>query len=445
MIRWIDAGYVSGIRSQSIYHGLGNIFDSESQNTIVLAIPADPYLCISYFQDPRIELDLAYCKKKKLPIIRRRTGGGAVYIDDRQLFIQWIFHPNTLPPKVSDKFELFLQPIIETYKFFGINAYSYRSHDVHVNGRKIVGTGAARIGNADVITGNIILDFDSNTMTQALKYPSKAMAMEVKKGMEVNMTSMRNELSILPSFSEIKKIYKLKCQEIFDAQIVEDTFNSMELKEFEEQDQNLSADTWTFEIEGLESAYHLIKIHGAVWVGCINFKKDEIDIDLTLRWRERVIESVDTKYRNKASEKLSTSLKSCLIGLKMEKDSLQKGLSSCLNPDKMKYKMALRDTILFLRKEQLKKSGNSADLDENLLNKVLSDVQISRLYQKIPNTWVLLEPLVFNRDNRATSLKILSFDHNKDKLRDLLLENDDWISKKSLLYFFTGNDGTCSI
>ena len=79
-IRWIDAGRVSGLRSQSIYHGLGYALNDNSPNTIILSIPENPYMCVGYFQNPKNELDLKYCKENNLPIVRRQTGGGAVQV-----------------------------------------------------------------------------------------------------------------------------------------------------------------------------------------------------------------------------------------------------------------------------------------------------------------------------------------------------------------------------
>ena len=70
-IRFIDAGVVSGIRSQSIYHGLGYAQKLSTPDTIVLTTPETPYVCIGFFKDPENELDINYCRKKQLPIIRR--------------------------------------------------------------------------------------------------------------------------------------------------------------------------------------------------------------------------------------------------------------------------------------------------------------------------------------------------------------------------------------
>ena len=86
-LRLIDAGTVSGIRSQSIYHGLAYAQELETPNTIVLVTPGTPYMCVGFFQDVKNELDINYCNKNQLPIIRRETGGGAVYIDNGQLFV----------------------------------------------------------------------------------------------------------------------------------------------------------------------------------------------------------------------------------------------------------------------------------------------------------------------------------------------------------------------
>ena len=66
-LRFIDAGTVSGLRSQTIYHGLGYAQTPETPDTIVLATPGTPYMCIGFFQDLENELDINYCRTKGLP------------------------------------------------------------------------------------------------------------------------------------------------------------------------------------------------------------------------------------------------------------------------------------------------------------------------------------------------------------------------------------------
>jgi hypothetical protein len=77
--------------------------------------------------------------------------------------------------------------------------------------------------------------------------------------------------------------------------------------------------------------------------------------------------------------------------------------------------------------------------------KKLSDEEISQLYLKVPNVWVLLEPVRYGNDNRAKELIVLEYNKEKDVLRDFVMNMDDWDNASSLIYFYTGDDGTCTI
>ena len=50
-VRLIDAGVVSAIRSQALYHGLAHARTADSPDTVVLATPGEPYVCIGYHQN----------------------------------------------------------------------------------------------------------------------------------------------------------------------------------------------------------------------------------------------------------------------------------------------------------------------------------------------------------------------------------------------------------
>ena len=83
------------------------------------------------------------------------------------------------------------------------------------------------------------------------------------------------------------------------------------------------------------------------------------------------------------------------------------------------------------------------EVDE-LINSGISitNEKVVDLYKQIPNNWVLLEPVEKRADNRITKVKIVKYDKDKEVLRNHLLEQDDF---DTLIYFFTGDDGTCKI
>ncbi|MDH5366209.1 MAG: lipoate--protein ligase family protein [Cyclobacteriaceae bacterium] len=330
-IRWIDAGRVSDIRSQSIYHGLGYSLNEQSPNTIVMSIPENPYMCVGYFQDPNKELDLKYCKENSLPVIRRQTGGGAVYIDNKQLFVQWIFHPKSIPQKVEQKFQIFIKPMIETYKFFGIDAYEYGGHDVHVNGKKIVGTGAAYIGNAEVVTGNFIKEFDSKHMIGALKLPNERMRNEVNHSMSKYMSSLSEEVVSIPNFDEVKMVYKQMCEKIHGMKFIDDNFTDEELLEIENQEYKLQNDSWTFSIKQPEKKCRLIKIHTGIWVGNTSYQAGDQTLNITMRLNENIVDYINIDFTDNQHKKVIDLLETKLMKLALTEENLSIAIGSFFN------------------------------------------------------------------------------------------------------------------
>jgi len=75
----------------------------------------------------------------------------------------------------------------------------------------------------------------------------------------------------------------------------------------------------------------------------------------------------------------------------------------------------------------------------------VGEKEIIQLYKTIPGEWVLLEPVEWNKNKRATRLKILKYNKDKEEIRNAVMENDDWLGLGSLIFFFTGYDGTCKI
>ena len=133
-------------------------------------------ICIGCHQDISQEVDLDFCAKNKIPVFRREVGGGGVYLDPNQVFFQLILHRRS--PHVSmcreAFYRKFLVPAVSAYRAMGIPAHYRRTADLAVEYRKICGTGAGEIGDCVAFVGNIIVDFDFDTMSRILKVPDES-------------------------------------------------------------------------------------------------------------------------------------------------------------------------------------------------------------------------------------------------------------------------------
>jgi len=331
-IRFVDAGTVSGLRSQSIYHGLGYAQTTHTPNTIVLATPGTPYMCVGFFQDVENELDIKYCRTNDLPVIRRETGGGAVYIDEGQLFVQWIFQHSSLPVRVGQRFQLFVKPLIETYKFFGINAYYHAINDVHVDGKKIVGTGAATIGEAEVVTGNFLFDFNYNTMIDAINVPSDAFREAVRRNLHHYLTTMNIELDKLPHRSEVISVYRDKCQEELGLTIELGSFTDEEVFEMEKIEQKFVKDDWIFQTKRPQPKDKIFKVHLGVWIGQVTKEVEGGMINALITMRDDIITEATLNLEGiKAINYSIKSLENGLIGTPMDFDLLENKINQITN------------------------------------------------------------------------------------------------------------------
>lgn len=263
-LRFIDAGQVSALRSQTIYHGLGHARSEATPDTIVLARPAQPYVCIGFHQDLEHEVDLEYCRARELPVLRRETGGGAVYLDRNQLFVQWIMDPARLPARIEQRFELFSGALVATYRELGIDACPRGANEVHVDGRKIAGTGAARIGAAEVLVGNLIFDFDTDECARILRAPSPAFRDQVHKSLALYMTSMHRELGVVPDPARVAAVYRAQCQELLADELICGEWTPRELAAIEASDEKLASPDFLYSSGGLKRDG--LKIHADVSV-----------------------------------------------------------------------------------------------------------------------------------------------------------------------------------
>lgn len=263
-IRVIRLSGVSALRSQTMFHAVGHAFGPNTPDTIMLIEPDEPYVSIGFHQDAEKDVDLAYCEGENLQVLRREIGGGTVYLDGDQVFCQWIFREGALVGTLDKKFEKYISILVDTYKHFSVDAVYRPINDIHVNGRKIGGTGAAKMGKSEVLVGSIMFDFDIDTMAKVLKAPSEKFRDKVFQSLQEYMTTMKKELGDVPPKGEVLDRYLEHCSHRLERELVEGEMSEEELKLIEELDSKFSSSEWLHSAGGLRRPG--VKIHEDVRV-----------------------------------------------------------------------------------------------------------------------------------------------------------------------------------
>lgn len=129
-----------------------------------------PTVVIGCFQKPELEVETAACKKFGVNILRRVSGGGAVYHDFGNLNYSIIIKKASLSSQTEDiekSYDVFCSGIIEGLKTLGVEAYSQKGN-IMIDEKKISGSAQHRLYDAILHHGTLMVNVNLNVLGNAL-------------------------------------------------------------------------------------------------------------------------------------------------------------------------------------------------------------------------------------------------------------------------------------
>ncbi len=203
----------------------------KSPNTVRLYRWKPSAVSIGYFQILEQEVDLDACKRLGVDVIRRMTGGGAVYHSyEGEVTYSVIVnqdHPK-IPRDILKSYELICSGITLAMKDLGIAAEFKPINDIDVNGKKISGNAQTRRWNVVLQHGTVLLDTDIRTMFTVLKVSKEKISDKLIKSVEDRVTTIRRELGRKVSFAEASEALKSSFPQVFGVKLVEGGLSSEE-------------------------------------------------------------------------------------------------------------------------------------------------------------------------------------------------------------------------
>ncbi|HNX58492.1 MAG TPA: lipoate--protein ligase family protein [Spirochaetota bacterium] len=133
---------------------------------------ANPAITIGYFQSIDEETNRNECRSRGVEIIRRITGGGAVFHADEITYS--IVIPSGapgIPENINDSYPVLLAPIVDALRDHSVNAVHVPINDILVDGKKISGSAQVRRDGVLLQHGTIILDMDIPAAFRCLTVP----------------------------------------------------------------------------------------------------------------------------------------------------------------------------------------------------------------------------------------------------------------------------------
>ncbi len=118
------------------------------------------------------EIDVPHCRAHGIGIVRRITGGGAIYLDEGQLGWGLVFHRSALGPgSLAELARDICLAVAAGLRQLGVEARYRPRNDIEVDGRKISGTGGFFDGDTLIYQGTVLVDMDPAAMVAALRVP----------------------------------------------------------------------------------------------------------------------------------------------------------------------------------------------------------------------------------------------------------------------------------
>jgi len=155
----------------------------------------EPTVTVGYSQNVNDTVNRDYCSRKKIPIIRRESGGGTV-LHNMELTYSFTIplHSALIPQSVNESFREIISPIIKTLEMFMDNVEYKSVNDILVNKKKISGSAQVRKYGSLQQHGTIIIDMDDEIFTSAIFHDENKLKDREFPSPRQSLTSMKDEI-----------------------------------------------------------------------------------------------------------------------------------------------------------------------------------------------------------------------------------------------------------
>lgn len=151
----------------------------------------EPTIVIGKHQNAIEEINKAYTDEHGIHVVRRLSGGGAVYHDLNNL--NYTIISNKTQEGAFD-FKTFSQPVIETLADLGVTATFTGRNDLEIDGKKFCGNAQAYYKGRMMHHGCLLFDVDMTVLGNALQVSKDKIESKGVKSVRARVTNILDEL-----------------------------------------------------------------------------------------------------------------------------------------------------------------------------------------------------------------------------------------------------------
>lgn len=175
----------------------------EIKEDIFLLWQNSPVVVVGRNQNTVEEINQSFIQEKGIKVVRRISGGGAVYHDLGNLNFTFIVND---APSLTLDFIRFTAPVIKALETIGVKAEDQGRNDISIKGRKFSGNAQCRQQGRLMHHGTILFDTNLEDMEQALTVDSAKISSKGVKSVRSRVTNIMEHISSPVSIEEFQDI-----------------------------------------------------------------------------------------------------------------------------------------------------------------------------------------------------------------------------------------------
>ena len=219
---------------------------------------------IGYNQNLEKEINIEKCRELNIDIVRRITGGKAVF-HDKEMTYSFILPEklNLLSNEINESYKIIANALVIALKRLGIHSEikkvperidtpicfnSSNWYELTINNKKISGSAQRRFNGKVLQHGSLLIDFDYNKNDSIFNSNNNFDNIENLKN---RITSLKNESKNKKiSHNDLKVSIKNGFKDNFNFEMIDDSLTSEEIKLVEKlREEKYSADEWNFRLQ----------------------------------------------------------------------------------------------------------------------------------------------------------------------------------------------------
>jgi len=195
ILRVLDTGVMEGRLNIAIGQALIEARQAGTVPDTLRFLRFPPTALIGRHQALGQEIDLDYCQENDIGVVRRITGGGAIFMEPGLLGWELAFNRNTLGVNsLPDLTREICEAAADGISRLGVQARYRPRNDIEVEGRKISGTGGFFDGDTLFYQGTVLVDMNPQVMVSALRVPQAKLAKRDLDSAEQRIVTLRELL-----------------------------------------------------------------------------------------------------------------------------------------------------------------------------------------------------------------------------------------------------------